>query len=179
MLSDSTIYQRHERRRMRTIANIDDTRPAPVRVLAGLPIVHHLVGKYVPSSNEHVLAQKKPTLHQEQLFSDETIFTSQNLHAANDDSAVASKHARDFQSTLTRTQAIMTGLGVGVLVAWQSGWTRRSPPHSKVSRGEIALITDSIVGPSMHSLQRSIFRRSAPVILLSCAFAATSRSQEK
>ena len=46
----STIYQRHEKRMFRSRQNMGDTRPAPIRVLSGLPGFYHFVKPYKPNS---------------------------------------------------------------------------------------------------------------------------------
>lgn len=168
MLSESTIYRRHERRRLRTLANIDDPRPAPVRVLAGLPIIGDLVGKYIPDT-EYKAEGNGINLDQPGTFSEETIFLG----------AGAPHHAPASVSTPDRSKALLLGLCAGASFAWQSSRTRPNQPQSKVMRGEMALLTDSIVGPSMYSLQRSIFRRSVPIVLLPCAFVTAVWSNRK
>mmetsp|Transcript_26365 Transcript_26365/g.54022 ORF Transcript_26365/g.54022 Transcript_26365/m.54022 type:complete len:188 (-) Transcript_26365:328-891(-) len=47
MMTDSTIYRRHERRLARSYAQRDDPRPAAVRVLSGLPGFRNFIQPHV------------------------------------------------------------------------------------------------------------------------------------
>lgn len=72
----STIYRRHEARLARSIVRRDDPRPAPVRVLSGLPFFRNFVASYKPPSAS-VAVQKEPMTSPPSVsFSQDTIFTN-------------------------------------------------------------------------------------------------------
>jgi hypothetical protein len=54
LMTKSTIYERNEARRTRTLAKISDPRPAPVRVLSGLPGFSIIFPPYQPTVNRPV-----------------------------------------------------------------------------------------------------------------------------
>jgi hypothetical protein len=51
LMSQSTIYRRHEARALQSMANCEDTRPKAVRVLSGLPGFRTFIPPYNPSTS--------------------------------------------------------------------------------------------------------------------------------
>jgi hypothetical protein len=90
LMSQSTIYQRNESRRSKTLALKDDPRPAAVRVLSGLPGFRIFIRPYQPAVKAMVGASiaAVPTAL---LFSQEDVFTAHRSdNDANPDTVASS-----------------------------------------------------------------------------------------
>jgi hypothetical protein len=86
MMNDSTIYHRHEVRRARTLALRDDPRPAPIRVLSGLPGIRVFVPPYQPETKPNVLRQSSKDvtfLKEAALFATDATLQQPNATVAN------------------------------------------------------------------------------------------------
>jgi len=87
----STIYRRHERRRMKTYPLREDPRIAPIRVLSGLPGFRTFVKPFNPNQSNKILsANQKPSPfdHNEinekkSSFNDQNFFILNDMHSAN------------------------------------------------------------------------------------------------
>ncbi len=86
LLTKSTIYRRHEARLARSLALRDDPRPAPIRVMSGLPGLRIVFRPYRPdespknfdrlytNKNQHRGKQRFPTTVVPAAYSEETLF---------------------------------------------------------------------------------------------------------
>jgi hypothetical protein len=81
LMSQSTIYQRNELRRTKTLALVDDPRPAAVRVLSGLPGFRIFIHPYQPAVKA-VVGASVAAVPAALAFSQEDVFTAH--HSEND-----------------------------------------------------------------------------------------------
>ena len=104
LMSQSTIYQRNESRRAKTLALKDDPRPAAVRVLSGLPGFRIFIRPYQPVVKAMVGATVAavPTA---QVFSQEDVFTA---HRSDNDG-----NPDTLASSLAGIAAVGFAAGVG------------------------------------------------------------------
>jgi hypothetical protein len=102
LMSRSTIYQRNESRRAKTLALKDDPRPAAVRVLSGLPGFRIFIHPYQPA--EATVGISVSTVPTALAFSQENVFMAHHLE--NDTNPNTS-------SPLTGIAAVCFAAGVG------------------------------------------------------------------
>jgi hypothetical protein len=100
LLTKSTIYRRHEARLARSLALRDDPRPAPIRVMSGLPGLRIVFRPYRPNEsqknfdrlytnkNQQRGKQRFPTAVVPAAYSEETLF---NRYSDADDNSVVSE----------------------------------------------------------------------------------------
>ena len=80
LLTKSTIYRRHEARLARSLALRDDPRPAPIRVMSGLPGLRIVFRPYRPETKKNfdrlytANQQRSPTKVAPGAYSEETLF---------------------------------------------------------------------------------------------------------
>ena len=80
LLTKSTIYRRHEARLARSLALRDDPRPAPIRVMSGLPGLRIVFRPYRPETKKNfdrlytTKQQRSPTKVVPGAYSEETLF---------------------------------------------------------------------------------------------------------
>jgi hypothetical protein len=104
LMSQSTIYQRNESRRTKTLALKDDPRPAAVRVLSGLPGFRLFIRPYQPAVKA-VVGASIAAVPTALAFSQEDVFTAHRSDNASNQDTEA--------SLLTDIAAVGFAAGVG------------------------------------------------------------------
>lgn len=100
LMSQSTIYQRNESRRTKTLALKDDSRPAAVRVLSGLPGFRNFIRPYQPAVKAAVVPSAAALV-----FSEDDVFTA---HCSENDA-----NPETIASSLTSIAAFGFAAGAG------------------------------------------------------------------
>lgn len=120
LMTQSTIYKRHEARLARSYALRDDPRPAFLRVLSGLPVIRIIIPPY-QSDSENVFdvrnkqqrgRQTSTTKVSPGAYTEETLFDRYST-SADDNVSPASTEINDGAYDLTRERVLQATLATG------------------------------------------------------------------
>jgi hypothetical protein len=127
LMSQSTIYQRNESRRAKTLALKDDPRPAAVRVLSGLPGFRIFIHPYQPAVKA-VAGASVAAVPNALAFSQEDVFTAQ--HRSDNDA-----NPDIMASSLTGITAVGFAAGAGGAFSELLSGRSAAKPFSPFSLG--------------------------------------------
>jgi len=67
-MQQSTIYHRHEKRQARSLAQKNDSRPAPIRVLSQIPLFNNIVEPYRNEDTNEICSSMSEKAHPSNFF---------------------------------------------------------------------------------------------------------------